>query len=218
MLRILGLDPGSEHSAFVFLEDAQVLEHGWVRNGQLLQRLRDGFAIGSHLAIETLHPRGELASLDAMETQLWAGRFVEIFDLRGDTFTKIDPMDARIAVCGKSGVKDREIKQALINRYGGDQKAIGGVRCPNCNDGKVWHLGPCPDCGQAGEVQGPRGPKKCPRCKGRTNIRERVACETCKGTNFLYPPGVLAGFNGHEYSALAAAICYIDLPEHRKRR
>lgn len=206
MERILGIDPGSERSGYVLLVNGVPDEHGWVLNMQLLQRLRDGFADGAHLAVETLHPRGELASRDAFETQLWAGRYVEAADQRGTQHTKIDPLDSRLAVTGRSNAKDGEVKQALIDMFGGNAQAIGGVRCPDCNDGKVWHTGPCNECAATGELSGARGPKRCHVCKGRKQVRERITCETCKGTHMLHPPGVLAGFNNHEYSALAAAV------------
>jgi hypothetical protein len=127
-------------------------------------------------------------------------------------------LDSRLAVCGDPQAKDRQLKQSIIDRFGGDNIAVGGVRCPDCNDGKIWRTGPCEACESLGEVQGNRGLKRCPECKGRRHIRVRVPCATCGGSQMLYPPGVLAGYNPHEYSALAAAICYIEMPEHRKRR
>jgi hypothetical protein len=43
------------------------------------------------------------------------------------------------------GVNDSVIRQRLIDKYGGKDKAIGGVRCPNCK-GKGWSGSGRPVC------------------------------------------------------------------------
>lgn len=186
-MRLLAIDPGSDYSAYVVFDSGVPTKGEWLLNSQLLQMIREGLTAGMVLAIETLHPRGELASRDAMTTQLWAGRFIEAAEHNWQTrHVIIDPNDARVAVTGDTKSKDKHIRQAIIDYYGGDNAAIGGVKCPACK-GNGW-VG-----------------------------RGRPTCEACQGRKWLHPPGVLHRLqNNHFWSAMAAGLCYWQRQQSRK--
>lgn len=148
--RILGCDPGPERSAYALLENGVPKEHGWVANEDLLVMVAsDGPAFRYHLAIETLHPRGEPVSSQAMGGQLWAGRFIQA---AGVPFTCVDPFDARFAATGNPKATDKHIRIGLLNIFGEDRQ----VEC-ECGCGRV-----------SGKRQGTT--KICPKCKGEKFI------------------------------------------------
>lgn len=145
--RIVGCDTGPENSAYVVLVGSAIGEHGWIPNAELQQKLAIGLADDAILAIETLHPRGEPVSMQAMDAQLWAGRFISEVERRGTPFVCVDERDGRFAASGNQCATAKHVRIGLQNLFGEDQQK------------------PC-ECGD-GTVPGARGPKKCPTCKGR---------------------------------------------------
>lgn len=181
IMRIVGVDPGDERSAYVVLLNGQPDTHGWIPNSELLEMLRDDYVGYGIMAIETLHPRHELASREAMETQLWAGRYVEAVSMAGTSFqqrwVQVAEYDSRCAVTGRTNSTNAQVREALLSLFGGDRKEA------------------CDRCHASGTVMGVRKPKKCPQCKGN---------------KFVRVPGLLSGYGEHERSALAAAYWYFQ--------
>lgn len=142
-MRLLAIDPGSEQSAWAILENGDFLDCGKCGNFDIAVRPSAGTDIGDGeyvfwdsphfqgveiVAIETLHPRGMPTALEEMETQFWAGRFVQRINL---PFTKIQRKDEKMTLCGRCAkVTDANIRQAIIDRYGGKEKAIGKKHKP----------------------------------------------------------------------------------------
>jgi hypothetical protein len=177
--RLIAIDPGNVESAFVLFNGERPLEYGKWDNRLLLNSdalNADGFA--DHLAIETLKPRGMPTSFEEMQTQLWAGRFIERW--RGE-FTQVFRSDVKMHICGQAKANDSNIRQALIDRYGGQDKAIGGKRCQTCK-GK----------GNAGTK------------------RQPLQCWTCGGNGKHPPEGPLFGISADVWSALAISCTYWD--------
>lgn len=148
--RVLGIDPGPERSAYAELQDGVLTPiHGWIPNEELRFALMNGLARGGHLAIETLYPRAEPVSRDAMFGQLWAGRFIEV---AGVQFTCIDDDDSRFAATGNQRATPRDVRIGLQNIFGEDKQ----VAC-DCSGGRV-----------VGKRFGTT--KICPRCKGEKYV------------------------------------------------
>ncbi len=126
---ILAIDPGSEQSAYVVMDGKHIFEFGIRKNGMLLVDLSAGdfCVLPVHLAIETLHVRGMPTAQQEMETQLWAGRFIQAAGL---PFTQMRRMDEKMVICGHPRAMDGNIRQALIDRWGGKDKAIGKKKTP----------------------------------------------------------------------------------------
>ena len=130
---ILAVDPGSTESAWLILKDGKPLAFDITNNDQLccmLAQPEEGLPHWvSHLAIETLHVRGMPTAQEELDTQLWAGRFIEAFSWRRKSdkgcFTKIKRMDVKMHICGSSRANDSNIRQAIIDRFGGKDSAIG---------------------------------------------------------------------------------------------
>ena len=66
---------------------------------------------------------------DVFMTVLWTGRFVQVW---GDdsTVSMISRREVKLSLCGSSRAKDPNIRQALIDRFGGKETAIGKKASP----------------------------------------------------------------------------------------
>lgn len=144
-MTIIGLDPGSTHSAWVVMDGPEsILSSNYSANDVVAGWLTGVAA--DHLAIETIYCRaGQFIQNSHLETQLWAGRFIQAF---GGPFTRV----RREKVKGHFGVqKDAELRESLIGRFGG-AAAVGGVKCKRCH-GKTWAgrgREPCEPCRATG--------------------------------------------------------------------
>lgn len=131
-VKILAIDPGSEKSAYVFLIDADLGSMGLIDNRGLMTLLTDVEA--DHIAIEVPRPRGRTFS-QVIATTLWIGRFLE--RARHIPFTEVDRKDVKNHFKeGKEKMNDSKIRTALIERWGGKEKAIGSKKAP----GPLYHL------------------------------------------------------------------------------
>ena len=150
-MRILAIDPGSEQSAYVVYEDGDIIEHDIVTNKILLLRLMSNTAWDSigEMAIEMVASYGMPVGKSTFETCLWIGRFIQAWEPKPSTKV-YRKTDICMHLCHSTRAKDSNIRQALIDRFGGKDKAIGGKKCPECK-GKGWRG---------------RGRLVCPKCKG----------------------------------------------------
>jgi len=120
---ILSIDPGSSESAWLHYESGKPKAFGKDDNWVLLGRVMQWSGrLGSHLAIEYMYPRGMPTSKEEMETQFWAGRFVQAW---GGDWSKVYRKDVKMHLCNSMRAKDSNIRQALIDKWGGKEKAIG---------------------------------------------------------------------------------------------
>ena len=138
-MNLLAIDPGSEQSAWLVydLEERKPLAWDKEENESILDQIQDweddllywpGVGLVEHVAIETLHPRGMPTSIEEMQTQFWAGRFVQAIGL---PFTQIDRKDEKMTLCGRCAkVTDANIRAALIDLFGGKDAALGKKKSP----------------------------------------------------------------------------------------
>lgn len=125
---LLAIDPGSTQSAWLTMDELRKpCEFAIEPNEALLVRLRDWLE-PTHLAIETMFARGMPTAQEEFETQLWAGRFIEAFQY--GEFTQVRRMDVKLVICGSVRAKDGNLRQALIDQFGGKAMAIGTKRTP----------------------------------------------------------------------------------------
>jgi hypothetical protein len=110
-VRLLAIDPGNVQTACVVFDDWEIAYREIVPNDEMFTLVRP-----DHIAIEYMKPRGMPTSKEEMDTQFWAGRFVQHFDV---PWTPIYRMDVKIHVCGYANAKDKNIRQAMLDRFGG---------------------------------------------------------------------------------------------------
>lgn len=136
---LLAIDPGNEFSAFVIYDGERPLVFNKYPNATLLREIKVGvnFHGVSAFAIETMRPRGMPTSFEEMQTQFWAGRFWEAFyeATGGDKFGvaemhQVFRADVKHFHCGRAASKDGNVRQAIIDRFGGKEVAIGKKATP----------------------------------------------------------------------------------------
>lgn len=126
---ILGLDPGSAHSALVVIHagDGRVEFSAYEPNDEMLYVLevyrRQWPAV---LVIEKIESYGmpvgrevfDTVFFSGMASQVWKGRDVYLLPRR----------EVKLHICASPRAKDANIRQALIDRYGGSRKAAFGTK------------------------------------------------------------------------------------------
>lgn len=122
MIAIFAIDPGSSVSGWLAYvpEHREVTNFAIEPNEALLDRLRtDTFAVGLTVVIEWTAPRGMPASAELFETLFWAGRFAEAARGSGLPVERVERKAVGRYLCGVQSAKDSNIRQALIDRFGG---------------------------------------------------------------------------------------------------
>jgi len=121
-----------------------------------LREIYDSWSEVSQLAIEQIASFGMPVGNDIFETVYWTGRFVQVWP---GEFTRIKRKTICANICHTATASDANIKSALIDLYGGQNKAIGGKKCRKCKGKKWFGRGrlPCYDCESSGWLH-PPGP------------------------------------------------------------
>ena len=110
------IDPGPERSAFVSLADGELVDFGILENVDLLLRARR--SVGYDLVvIEKIVSYGMPVGAEVFETVYWSGRFAEAF--RPTAVERIGRKPVVLTICGSPRATDANVRQALIDRYGG---------------------------------------------------------------------------------------------------
>lgn len=132
-MRWMAIDPGPEMSAYVIYDVGPDLPRRWdkVPNEDMLERIDESAA--QDLAIEMVASYGMPVGAEVFETCVWAGRFIERWltePLAGGYHRgqphRIFRREVKRHLCYDSRAADKNIRQALIDRYGpGKEKAIG---------------------------------------------------------------------------------------------
>ncbi len=128
-MQVLAIDPGNEQSAWCRYDGRKPVEFAKQDNASLLVALRTRPTLELHVAIEYMAPRGMPMSQESMDTQFFAGRCIEAVT-RYARWTPINRHEVKLHICGQARAKDSNIRQALIDRWGGKEKAIGRKKNP----------------------------------------------------------------------------------------
>lgn len=138
MAVILAIDPGSERSAFLKLIGGRPAAFGIRTNDELLAMLRLGVPGGEPVdvvVIEQIRSYGMSVGAEIFDTVHWAGRFSEA--AHPTPVVQLPRLKVKQAICHDSRAKDQNIRQALIDRFGGTSSIRkGGPLYGIAND--VW--------------------------------------------------------------------------------
>lgn len=133
---VLAIDPGPERSAWIRLRSGRVMDFAIQTNAEILDELRDGWIAGT-IVVEQIESFGMAVGREVFGTVFWAGRFVEAWETgardRDPEHRRVVMMPRRavkLALCGSMKAKDSNIRQALIDRFGGDSVAVGRKATP----------------------------------------------------------------------------------------
>ena len=130
-MRVLAIDPGSEKSAWTIFdpERKEPIAFSISENRELLSWIRR-FKIGDidWLVIEIVKSYGNVMGDSILHTVEWIGRFSEAY---GDgPICRLSRKEIATNLCGRPQAKDKNIRQAVIDFYGGQKKAIGLKKSP----------------------------------------------------------------------------------------
>jgi hypothetical protein len=128
---VMAIDPGPERSAWLVLERGIVVAFGLDPNDVLLEKCRRLFPMNiRQVAIEEIESFGMAVGREVFTTVRWAGRFEEAADLQSAVVTLVPRRAVKLHLCGSARAKDSNIRQALIDRFGGDSVAVGKKASP----------------------------------------------------------------------------------------
>ena len=114
-MTIYGLDPGTTHSALICLVGDQA-GGGIYKNSDLLSRLMADRSMDM-LVIEQIEAMGMAVGAETFETVFWSGRFAQAWEPR--QWARITRRAVKLYLCGSMRAKDANIRQALIDKWGG---------------------------------------------------------------------------------------------------
>lgn len=126
-MNVLAIDPGPERSAWIVWAAGRVTRFGIDPNDIVLEMLRYGPDDFDVAAIEKVESYGMPVGAEVFETVHWSGRFEEA--LRPTPVIRLPRMAVKMALCHDSRAKDPNIRQALLDRFGG-KTAVGTKRAP----------------------------------------------------------------------------------------
>ena len=126
---IFSIDPGPVESAFVYRNaQGEILAFGKEPNAQARARV-ESLDEGAILAIEQIASYGMAVGATVFATCLEAGRFIQAFG--DDTRLMMIPrMEVKMFLCHNSRAKDPNIRQAILDLYGGRESAMGCKKSP----------------------------------------------------------------------------------------
>lgn len=128
-MRVLAIDPGDKQSAWCLYDAGADRPIAFLKesNDSLLTRLALGDYSNTHLAVEMIASYGMPVGREVFETCVWIGRFVQQW---GGEHSFVYRRDVKLHLCGQARAKDANVRQALIDRWGGKDAAIGRKASP----------------------------------------------------------------------------------------
>lgn len=135
MSALLCIDPGPITSGVVLLDTdvwpPAVLQHeAKMPNADV--RAQVHFHYGP-VAIERFACMGMAVGEETLEAVHWGGRFHEQAHVAGCDVTRVKRHEVKMALCGNTRAKDGNIRQAIIDLYGGEA-AIRAAKKPTRKD------------------------------------------------------------------------------------
>lgn len=134
-MRVFAIDPGNIQSAFIYYDSAfektaPILEKGIVSNAELLTLLENTTA--PRCVIEMVASYGMAVGMELFETVFWIGRFAQHWEsATGEPAFRLFRRDVKMNLCHNNSGKDSNVRMALIDRFGPEErKAIGLKKTP----------------------------------------------------------------------------------------
>jgi hypothetical protein len=132
---IFAIDPGPTQSAALVLKFdgagvPNVGEFGIYDNAVLLDRIHNLLPGSMPCAIEMVASFGMAVGAEVFETVYWIGRYAEAYEQAGGKVYRVYRKDVKMNLCHSMRAKDPNIRQAIIDQFGGKDLAIGKKASP----------------------------------------------------------------------------------------
>lgn len=124
---IIGIDPGPTESAMCVLGDRGPVQWAKESNDWLLKWVALPVFTDTILVVEQIASMGMAVGESVFETAYMSGRIVQAW---GGKHARIKRAEVKLHICGSMRAKDANIRQALIDRFGGKERAIGSKKNP----------------------------------------------------------------------------------------
>lgn len=112
---ILSIDPGSEQSAYVVLDNKyEILEFDKIDNDSIVEmlfRLQSNYTV----IIEMIASYGMPVGAEVFETCVWIGRFIQASNCKVERLYR---KEVKLHLCNSVKARDSNIIQALKDRFG----------------------------------------------------------------------------------------------------
>jgi len=134
---LLSVDPKTNDIARLVCDLAKIVVHGKIPNDTMLREIKGNMHSADHLVIERMANMGMAVGAEVLETVFWSGRFVQAFPR---SWSRLTRHQIKMHLCGSMRAKDPNIRQALIDKFGGPE-SIGRKRSPGPLfgiSGDVW--------------------------------------------------------------------------------
>ena len=123
-MRIIAIDPGSTHSAYVVYDAGKVLHKNIILNDDFLIVLGQANYPCDEMAIEMIASYGMPVGKTVFDTCVWIGRFIERWSPK--PARKVYRGMVKMHLCQSMRAKDGNIRRALLDMY----PATGGGKTP----------------------------------------------------------------------------------------
>ena len=121
---LMAIDPGTVQSAWLVWNPVtqRPRAFGIDRNDVLLEQLRTGLSIDVRsVVIEWIESFGMSVGQEVFKTVHWSGRFTEAAERDGVKVVQMPRRSVKVHLCGSSRAKDPNVRQALVDRFGGSE-------------------------------------------------------------------------------------------------
>ena len=120
MTVLLAIDPGTTQSGFVVFDGQRVIESGVHQNEEVLRLIAASQERRiTSLAIEMIASYGMAVGREVFETCVWVGRFQQAWHSPASV-RLVYRKDVKSYLCHSMKAKDANIRQALIDKIGGN--------------------------------------------------------------------------------------------------
>jgi len=120
-MRVLGIDPGTDETAMVMLDDGKICWKALLSNAEALDdKIFYGVDFPQRVAVEMVACYGMPVGREVFETAVLIGRLLAMWEGRigRENVSRVYRKDVKINLCGSMKAKDSNIRQALIDRIG----------------------------------------------------------------------------------------------------
>ena len=124
-LKILAIDPGPTQSAYVLMIGEEISMFAKCDNVVLCDAITTKLIEPDELVIEKIASYGMPVGQEVFETVFWSGRFAQAHYAHLSHAYRITRKEVVLALCNSPRGNDASVRAALIDRYGGKEKAIG---------------------------------------------------------------------------------------------
>lgn len=143
-MKLLALDPGDKKTGFVVYgtKTKKVIAKGVISNEDLIALIeqRDPLICAERMAIEIIISYGQRIGMSTINTAKWVGRFIQAWKTAfGTKCYEVRRPDVKTHVCYSASASDAGLREAICDRYGGEEIALGDKKTPGPLAGVYTH-------------------------------------------------------------------------------